>query len=342
MRRPYSLQARLGWRLALLYCVTAVASVAALLVLAHRAADYLPANAGPVAHAGFRLFTLHAAVVIPALMGVILLVAMWMVRRALLPLREVSRQAAEIGPTTTCARLPEHNLPDEVAPLVVAVNRALARLEQGFATQRQFTASAAHELRTPLAIMSCALETMDDTPDVRSLKADTARMNRLVEQLLRIARLDAIPLDVSRQVDLAAIAATVVENLAPWAITRQRPLALEIDARTVFVPGNAQAIEDAIRNLIENAIAHAPRDSEIGVHVHTDHRVSVADRGPGVPAADRPHLFKRFWRGTRSEGGGAGLGLAIVADIMTAHGGTVNVEDNPGGGARFILSFPNR
>jgi two-component system, OmpR family, sensor histidine kinase TctE len=105
------------------------------------------------------------------------------------------------------------------------------------------------------------------------------------------------------------------------------------------VKGNRHAIEDAIRNLTENAVAYAPPKTEVVVDVKPPGVVHVVDRGPGIPPADRAHIFDRFWRGKASPGQGSGLGLAIVNEIMKAHRGSVQVADNPGGGAVFTLTF---
>ena len=124
-----------------------------------------------------------------------------------------------------------------------------------------------------------------------------------------------------------------------WSLARKRSIALQADAEPVVVKGNRYAIGDAVRNLVENAVAHAPPSSEVTVSTSPNGTISVADRGPGIAAEQRKHIFERFWRASGKGGSGAGLGLAIVMEIMKAHQGSVSIDDNPGGGAIFTLYF---
>jgi two-component system, OmpR family, sensor histidine kinase TctE len=290
-------------------------------------------------HSILREFVFDVAWYVPPFVAVALFLGVYSVRRSLRPLRAASAQASAIGPGSISIRLPEVDVPTEALPLVVAVNRAFDRLEQGFSVQRRFTANAAHELRTPLTIITARLDSLDGNGQLAALKEEVGRMNRLVEQLLCVARLDSVMLDVSSPVDLRQIAEEVVGSMAHLALAEGRSIALTGAEHQVMVSGNAPAIEDALRNLVENALAHTAPGTEVIVEVGREGALSVLDSGPGVPLDDRSRIFDRFWRGKGARAQGAGLGLAIVMEIVRAHGANIIVSDRPPRGARFDLRF---
>jgi two-component system, OmpR family, sensor histidine kinase TctE len=290
-------------------------------------------------HSILREFVFDIAWYVPPFVAVALLLATYSVRRSLRPLRTVSAEASAIGPGSISIRLPEADVPTEALPLVVAVNRALDRLEQGFAIQRRFTANAAHELRTPLTIITARLDSLEGNGQLSALREEVARMNRLVEQLLCVARLDSVALDVSSRVDLREIAEEVIGSMAHLALASGRTIALTGADKPVVITGNAAAIGDALRNLVENALTHTAVGTEVIVDVGWDGALTVLDSGPGIPVEDRPRIFDRFWRGRGVRAEGAGLGLAIVMEIVRAHGASIAVGDRAPSGARFELRF---
>ncbi|MBL4572118.1 MAG: hypothetical protein JKY86_03475 [Gammaproteobacteria bacterium] len=301
------------------------------------AEPYNPENA--ILNAMLSEFAGTATWIIPIFVVVTVLVGVAAIRGGLKPLLDTALQAASIRPESLSVRLETTDLPTEIAPMVTAVNQALDRLEEGFEIQRRFTANAAHELRTPLTIISGAIENWDTQTDAGTLRQDVDRMNRLVNQLLQVARLDSGVLDRSEKFDLQSCARDVVEYMAPLAIDRQRRVALTGVVSPVIIQGNRPAVEDALRNLVENALIHTPIGTEVQVNVTEDHKIEVTDQGPGIDDDFGMYIFDRFWRDPSNDTPGAGLGLAIVSEVMKLHEGTVDYFNRPEGGACFRLKF---
>ena len=260
-------------------------------------------------------------------------------RRALLPLRQASETAQHITPARTDIRLPLQEIPMEVRPLVSAINKALDRLDEGFRLQREFTADAAHELRTPLSILRTRVETLDDPRVAKALRQDIESMSRVVGQLLDIAELEAFAIDPAEVADLQAASAEVAGFIAPLALEQGREIALLGAAEPVLVKGNVEMIKRAIRNLAENAIRHTPKDTVVEFVVEENGTVTVQDRGPGILPQERDLIFRRFWRSDRNSQGSSGLGLSIVQRIAELHGASIEVQNRVMGGAQFSLHF---
>ena len=271
---------------------------------------------------------------IPILL-VLLVIDILIVRRALRPVRRASDMARAIDPGRIDLRLPDADVPAEVRPLVLAVNQALDRLEEGFRAQREFTADAAHELRTPLAVLRARIDTISDRDAALALRSDLEHMTHVVNQLLAVAELEANAVGAMEAVDLHDICSDVAASLAPIAIAQRKDIALVGADAPVLVTGNAPMLQQAIRNLAENALRHTPEGTSVEIGVSRDGAVSVSDEGPGVAPAERDLIFRRFWRRDRADG--AGLGLAIVSRIVEAHAGRIEVTNRASGGAVFSI-----
>jgi signal transduction histidine kinase len=247
--------------------------------------------------------------------------------------------AAQITPGRTELRLPESKIPRELLSLVRAVNSALDRLDGGFRMQQEFTADAAHELRTPLAVLRAHIDSLADQDVSRALRKDVDTMARIVSQLLAVARLEALDVAEGERAELNAIAREAAVDMGRLAVLDGKSITLETPDRPVVVHGDPPSLQDALRNLIENALAHTPPGTTVRISVTDEPAVAVSDAGPGVPAELRDKVVLRFWRGNRRRAG-AGLGLAIVQRTMEAHGGRVTIGDAAEGGACFTLHFP--
>lgn len=267
-----------------------------------------------------------------AVLGVVYLTLTLMFRR----IDQIAAAAAGLVPGLDVTPLPLEGLPREMTGLVHAVNVAFERLSQAYQAEKKFTADAAHELRTPLAVLTARIDTAPPSSERDDLQKDVARVNRVVDQLLQAARLDARPLE-GQAIELGPCLLTIVANLAPLAVRQGRDITLDIRGEgPIWVLADAAGLETAITNLIDNALKHT-QDGPIDVIAGGDGCIEVCDRGAGIASEDRRLLFERFQRGPRPTTSGSGLGLAIVRQIVEQLGGTVEVSGRPGGGSVFAI-----
>jgi signal transduction histidine kinase len=266
-------------------------------------------------------------------------VSIGIVKRALAPLTEISALAESIGPTNASVRLSVDQVPIEILPLVQSVNAVLDRLEQGLQQQREFNANAAHQLRTPLAVLMANVDALKEPNVANRLHADVEHMSRIVSQLLLIAQLETVSVNLDEIVDLNDAAAEIAGSFAPLALASGKSIELNRNSAPVVIRTNANAVRAALGNLIENAIKHTPAGTSVRLRVTAHPSIEVMDCGLGIPLEQRTKVFERFWRGDRNSSG-AGLGLAIVDRIMKTLQGSVSCGEAPGGGALFTLTFP--
>ncbi len=283
--------------------------------------------------------------VTPLLAGVM----WWLAAISLRPLQQVAK-AVRQRDSQSLLPLPGEGLPDELAPLVQALNGLLLRLGQTLDVQRAFVADAAHELRSPLTALKLQLELLNKSGDEAERRAATQALGEgitraawLVEQLLALARNEpGAPAIAFAEVDLSEIARKALADTVPQALARGTELELRSD-KPVPLQGDSASLLVLVRNLVDNAVRHSPPGARVRVRVQGEAggaaSLVVDDTGPGIPPEDRERVFDRFYRRDPSASEGSGLGLAIVRTVATRHAAEVGMGEAPGGGLRVTVRF---
>ncbi len=280
---------------------------------------------------------------------------MLLVRKALRPIDLIVRRARRIGDVNLSERLPHPGTSDELGLLVETLNDMLARLDRSFEVQRRFTADASHELRSPLSRLRAELEVTLRRPRapaeyeeaLRSCLEEVERLQRLTEELLVLARIDAAAdqEDGAAPVPLSAIIEMARAGVERAAGPRDIAIAIDIppDLSVSAAPGPASIV---VANVLQNAVKFSPPGGQVKVLARAEGAeavVAVSDSGPGVTPGEIERLFERFYRGSASrvaEAPGLGLGLAISRSLVEAQGGRITIETVEGGGATFRIHLP--
>jgi heavy metal sensor kinase len=279
----------------------------------------------------------------------------FLARKSLAPIALMNQQTQRITAENLSAQLDVANPRDEVGQLAMTINALLARMDAAFQEQRRFIADASHELRTPLAVLrgetEVALEqeraTVEYQESLALIKDEAERLSRIVEDLFMLARQ---PVDAPSMMREMVRLDEVVSDCARAAqvLATQKGLRLRIDAslREITLHGDDEMLKRMLLNLLDNAVKYTPAGGEITIALGSqdgDARIVVSDTGIGIPAADQPRIFDRFYRVDKARSralGGAGLGLSIARWIVEGHGGSLSVESAPGRGSSFKVELP--
>lgn len=280
--------------------------------------------------------------------AVALVVALYISVRVTRPVTALTTAAGALAAGRRETRV-ETDGPGELRTLAEAFNGMADHLDREDQLRRNLVADVAHELRTPLAILQGSTEALLDgvdqpTPEVLgSLNDEVTRLRRLVGDLEMLAAAEAAGLrQRSDPVDLTDVVASAADLLRPMA--DDRGFTIRVDPVPAAVIGDADRLHQVAVNLIANAVKFTPTGGAITIRTGSTGTLAhfeVIDNGPGIPDQDLPHVFERFWRGANGDKvSGSGIGLAVVAELVAAHHGTVTAENVPGGGARFTVTLP--
>lgn len=292
--------------------------------------------------------------VIPMILALCVAGGYWMAAWALAPLSEIAGALARIEARDLRRRLPLPQVQDEAKRLIAAINQLLERLENASAAQQRFVSEAAHELRTPLAVLRSGLEvTLQRPRDAEESRAALAqamgeveRLCAIAEDLLALARLEAEPAVERAPVDLGEIAAEASAMARTLAEGRHQEFAPEIatDARPgIVVRGSAGDLRRVVLNLLDNAVKFTPAGGRIEIAVAADGPMAllrVRDSGPGIDPRDLDHIFDPFYRSRSANGAGSGLGLALSHEIVRRHGGVIAAANPAAGGCEVEVRLP--
>jgi len=274
----------------------------------------------------------------------------WLAGRALRPIESVTAELDAIQPTNLRSRLPVPPVADEVARLAKVINALLERLERASVTERRFASDAAHELRTPLAVLRTGLEVTlardrsanENHAALAAAHREVLSLCRIADELLMLARLNGeVSVERSR-LNLRELVVEIASTVEPLAQAREIQLRVNAD-QDVFVDGNAGHLRRLVINLLDNALKFTPINGSIDARLTLESNraiLRVADSGPGIDAAEMPFIFDRFFRGASAPGEGSGLGLSLCREIARLHGGDITAANRPSGGCMFVVTLP--
>lgn len=275
----------------------------------------------------------------------------WLVGSSLLPLRRLARELGRRD-ARSLDQLSEAGLPDEIAPVVKALNSLLERLRRAFASQHAFVADAAHELRSPLTAVRLQLQLLERAQDqtaqqaaLAALHEGVSRATHLIEQLLVAAQTD--PNDYAaalKETDLAELMRHALADVFMFAQARHIRIE-QHGAEKAILRADAAGLRILARNLLDNAVRYTPEGGWVRVNVSDEAMrvvLSVEDSGPGIPEQHRNRVFDRFYRGDAAGQTGSGLGLSIVRNIAEQHGATIDLGSSAAGGLKVAIAFPKQ
>lgn len=293
------------------------------------------------------------AIAIPLALVVAGAGGIFLARRALKPVDQIAQTALEIEEIDLSRRIPVHTR-DELGRLAGTLNQMIERLERAFKRQQEFTGDASHELRTPLSVIEAestlALQRERSAEEYKqsleTVARETRHMSHVIEQLLTLARADAETKHKSfSDIDLGELITEVSSNAE--LLCREKDLKFAPGPiENIIVKGDIDRLRALFLNLVENAIRYTPEGGKVTLSLAKEGgqaKISVSDTGIGIPPEDIPHIFERFYRVDKARSraeGGSGLGLAICRHIAEAHGGSIEVESEPGKGSTFSVRLP--